>query len=102
MWPVIFFALLKLFLNFRIKHSRPEPSILPMSGTQLYFLLLPLVGVPNGHDSRTWAPFFNSDIFSALFKSNLKTGHFIRPITVSPRKRAKVTNNFYFNAIDKT
>ena len=58
-----FCALQELFLNFRIKHSRPEPSVLPMSGTQLYFLLLPLVGVPNGYDNRTWAPFFNSDIF---------------------------------------
>ena len=43
-----------------------------MSGTQLYFLLLPLVGVPNGHDSRTWAPFFNSDTFLLFFNQIYK------------------------------
>ena len=57
-----FFALSKLFINFRIKHFRPEPSVISASE--------PEVGVgrfaPLGssvNDSRTWAAFFNSDSF---------------------------------------
>ena len=65
MWPVIFCSL-KIIYNFRIKHSRSEPSVISASE--------PEVGVgrfaPLGssvNDCRTWAAFFNSDTFLRFF-----------------------------------
>ena len=66
-----FFALSKLFVNFRIKHSRPEPSVISASEPEVGVgRFAPLGSSVNA--CRTWAPFFNSDTFLLFFNQILK------------------------------
>ena len=66
-----FFALSKLFVNFRIKLSRPEPSVISASEPEVGVgRFAPLGSSVNA--CRTWASFFNSDTFLLFFNQILK------------------------------
>ena len=62
----LFLCSLVIFAKFRIKHSRPEPSVISASEPEVGVgRFAPLGSSVNA--CRTWTPFFNSDTFLLFF-----------------------------------